>query len=423
MRLPSFLAALLIAIFLTACGGGGGSPGLSSGPNSAFSVAAPAAVTLQLGLYQQYAIKGGVKPYSVYSNNPALVSGWFAQEDVLAIGTLQAGTATVTVTDAKGSKFDIAVTAVGSSTVFFTTAPGALTMAPGPLGTQTFKLGGGTPPYKATSNFPSVLSVVVNGTDVTFTALKLPGTATVTLTDSANPPASISSVVTLGTLPLAVNPSNPTIATGSIFRSVITGGTPPYRTLILDNCLTDVRIVQGNIVEAKGNKPCTGAALSIIDANDQTVSFTVTVNVGTSILQLSPSAFSIPESPSTPTLSLLLYGANPGPLNVFTTNSTMLQPQTPVANADGTYTIALTGGNTCSPAANATGTPAVAGKDNTVPPDGDFTDPVGPGNAVADVAPVAAVPASTFTITITVIDSTGRIGTSDITITGATPGC
>ncbi len=420
MRLPSFLAALLIAIFLTACGGGGGSPGLSSGSNPAFSVAAPAAVTLQLGLSQQYAVKGGVKPYSVYSNNPAIVSGWFAQEDVLAIGTLLPGTATVTVVDVKGSKFDIAVTSVGSSTAFFTTAPGALTMAPGPMGTQTFKLGGGTPPYKATSNFPAILSVVVNGTDVTFTALKLPGAATVTITDSANPPASLSSNVTLGTLPLAVNPSNPTIATGSVFRAVITGGTPPYRTLILDNCLTDVKIVQGNIVEAKGNKPCTGAALSIIDANDQTVSFTVTVNVGTSILQLAPSAFTIPESPSTPTLSLLLYGANPGPLNVFTTNTAILPPQTPVANADGTYTIALTGGNTCSAAG--TGTPAVAGVDNTNPPDGDFTDTVvgPPGQPAADVAPVAATPATPLDITITVIDSTGRIGTSVVTIT---PGC
>ncbi|HPW29281.1 MAG TPA: DUF3443 domain-containing protein, partial [Rhodoferax sp.] len=60
MRLLSYLMTFLMAVFLAACGGGGGSPGLSSSSVSAFSVVAPTAVTLQVGLAQQYAIKGGV---------------------------------------------------------------------------------------------------------------------------------------------------------------------------------------------------------------------------------------------------------------------------------------------------------------------------------------------------------------------------
>jgi hypothetical protein len=415
MRLLSYFTSLLLAASLASCGGGGGSPGVGSGSVQALSVAAPAALTLQVGLTQQYSIKGGVKPYTVFSTNPAVAVGWLAGEDVLGVGASSAGTATLTLQDAKGTKFDMIVTA-GSSTAFFTTAPTSLTMAPGPLAAQTFKLGGGTPPYKAVSSNPALLSVVVNGTDVTFTALQLPGTVTVTLTDSSSVLAPATSAVTLGTIALAVNPSDPTIATGSIFRSVITGGTPPYRLLVLDNCLIDTKIVQGNIVEAKGNKPCTGSALTVIDANNQTANFNVTVNAGSSGLQLIPSVFSITENSNTPTISLLLYGANSGTIRVFTTYSGALSPSAAVNNGDGTYTITLAGGNTCF-------TPAVAaapGIDGSVPPDGDFTDPV-------DTAPVAAVPATPVgagaPITITVIDSTGRIGTGTYTVVNGTPGC
>lgn len=425
MRLTSLLASLLTAVILTACGGGGGSPGLSSSSVSALAVSAPSTLTLQVGLSQQYTIKGGVKPYTVYSGDPAVVAGWLAGEDVLGIGTVAAGRATVSVVDVKGTKFDIAVTA-GSSTAFFTTAPSALTIAPGSLAKQTFKLGGGTPPYKAVSNFPSVLSVVVNGTDVTFTALQLPGTgnasATVTLTDSSSPPSVITSNVTLGTLPLAVNPTEATINTGSIFRSVITGGTPPYRTLVRDNCLTDVKIVQGNIVEAKGNQPCDGTVLTILDANNQSVTLSVKIIVGTSILQLAPSVLAIPENPNTPSIALVLYGANEGPIQVFTTNTAILAPQISVRNPDGTYTVTLTGGNTCS----ATVLAEVVGVDNTVPPNGTFTDivivPV--TQPVADVAPSPASGGDRI-IKITVIDSTGRQGTSDLTVkdTNGKAGC
>jgi hypothetical protein len=421
MRRLSFLMVFLMAVLLAACGGGGGSPGLSSGPVSTFSVVAPAAVTLQVGLSQQYAIKGGVKPYAVFSTDPAVAVGWLVGDEIVTIGTVVAGKATITVTDSKGTKFDIAVTS-GSSTVFFTSAAPAITITPGVANAQTFTLGGGTKPYSATSSFPSAVTVAINGNQMTITGVQISVTsATVTIRDAAG--ATLSVVVTPGTIPLAVNPTDPTIATGSIFRSVITGGTPPYRAIVLDNCLTDVKIVQGNILEAKGNKPCTGSAVTVVDANNQSVNFNVTINAGTSILQLSPSIFTVPENPNTPNISLLLYGANSGPLQVFTTDTTLLVPQTPISNADGTSTITITGGNTCS-AEVTEGSAAVAsvvGIDANN--DGDFLD-------VGDTKPVAfkpAVPAlgGTRTITITVIDSTGRQGSSVMTVkdTNGLGGC
>ena len=408
MRFLSNLTIFLAAILLAACGGGGGSPGLSSGSVSALTVAAPATVTLQVGSLQQYSVKGGVKPYSVVSADPAVAVGWIGGDDFVSIGTLVAGKATITIADAKGSKFDIAVTS-GSSTALFTTAAATMTITPGVAFAQTYRVGGGTGPYIATSSFPSTVTVAINGNQMTITGVQISATAaTITIRDAAG--ATLSVVVTPGTVPLAVNPTDPTLATGSIFRSVITGGTPPYRAVVLDNCLIDVKIVQGNILEAKANKPCTGSAITVVDANNQTVNFTVTINAGTSILQLAPSAFTVPENLNTPDISLLLYGANSGPLQVFSTNPTILAPKTPVSNADGTTTITLTGGNTCSLA------PA-AGIDNTVPADGDFTDVAGIPTLVAQpVSDVPPVVGGDRTITITVIDSTGRQGSSTITV-------
>lgn len=403
MRLLSYLTTFLIAVLLAACGGGGGSPGLSSGSASAFSVSAPSTLTLQVGSSQQYAIKGGVKPYSVFSTDPAVAVGWMVGEDILAIGTVVAGKATVTAVDAKGTKFEIAVTA-GSSTAFYTTAAPSMTITPGAAYAQTYTLGGGTGPYVATSSFPSVATVAVNGNQMTITGVQISSTASIiTIRDAAG--ATLTVTVLVGTVPLAINPAALTAPIGTTFRSVITGGTPPYRTVVLDNCTTNAQIVQGNILQATTALACTGAAITVYDANNQTVSMTFTVTAGLVGLQLAPSALTVPESTNTPNLSLLVYGANSGTLQVFSTNSTMLAPQTPVSNADGTYTITLTGGNTCSATVVASIPAVITGGVITTP----------------------AVPAAggDRSITITVIDSTGRIGNSVLTVkdTNGVAGC
>ncbi len=413
MRLLSFLTTLLIAFLLAACGGGGGSPGLSSGAtsNSTFSVAAPATLTLAVGSSQQYTIAGGVKPYTVFTDTPAIATGWLIGENVVAVGSLTAGTAKVTVRDSVGASFVISIT-VGSANPFFTTAPTALTIAPGPFASQTYKLGGGVPPYKAASSFPSIVSVVVNGTDVTITALQVPGSGnasgTITFTDSSATPQVLNTSVTLGAIPLAVAPTATTLVTGTTATYVITGGTPPYRFTLLDQCLTDVKIVNGNQLQVTAFEACTGSAVTIFDANNQTptTGITFTITAGSLALTVNPAALTVPESATTPDLKLTVYGAKGGSIQVFTTNSAILAPvNPPVKNADGTYTITLAGGNTCSQ----TVTPAVAA----------FTDAGGVFHP--------AVPATggDRSATITVIDALGSIGTSTVTVkdTNGVGGC
>ncbi|MDD2926436.1 hypothetical protein [Rhodoferax sp.] len=383
MRFTTCFITLLSAIFLFACGGGGGSSGTSLGAGSVFSVAAPPALTLQAGLLQQYAIKGGVKPYSVFSTDPAVAVGWLAGEEVLAIGTVVPGRATVSAVDAKGSKVDIAVTS-GSSTAFYMTAASAITITPGAAYAQTYILGGGTGPYTATSSFPSVATVSVNGNQMTITGVQIsPTPANITIRDAAG--ATLTTVVTVGTVPLAVNPNNYTIFIGDHVRSIITGGTPPYRVQVgIDESLLNAQIVNGNEVDAVGGQVAVGAALTVIDANNQSVVMTVKISNGQDVLRVSPSVLSIPENANTPDLTLMVYGASAaGGIQVFTDDATILKPATPVRNADGSgYSVKLTGGNTCS-------LPVVVGP------------PATGGNR---------------TVTITVLDAKGKIGTSTITV-------
>lgn len=428
MRRLSYLMMFLMAVLLAACGGGGGSPGLSSGSVSAFSVVAPAAVTLQVGLAQQYAIKGGVKPYSVFSSDPAVVVGWLVGEDVVAVGTVVPGKATVTVVDAKGTKFDIAVTS-GSSTAFFSTAATTITLSPGAAQAQTYTLGGGTAPYTATSNFPSVATVKVDGNLVTVTGMQIDllNNATITMRDAAG--AVLTSVVSVKTTELKLTPGTADTATiflGDTMNLVITGGTPPYRIVEPIGGVFDASIINGNQVLMIGNRIADGVQINIVDAANQSAAGPkVKIVSGQDSLRISPSTFTILENTNSPNIVLNLFGVAVGStLQVFTSDSTLLVPGTPVkANASGSaYTITLAGGSTCSLTV-VNGSAAVAGVDNTVPKDGDFTDLIGVPNAtvqpISDQPPIAAVlgTGGNRTVTITVIDSSGRQGSSAITVT------
>lgn len=385
MKFFKYLAVVWLTLSLVACGGGGGSPGLSIGSVSAFSVVAPPVLTLQAGLTQQYAIKGGVKPYSVFSTDPAVATGWLAGDDVLVVGTGVPGTATVSAIDSKGSKFDIAVTSTSEANIaFYTTAAPSFTISPGAINSQIFTLGGGTGPYTAVSNFTNVATVSVSGSTMTVTGIQISATpVTITLRDSTG--AILLSSVTVGTVPLAVTPSTFTMFIGDKVRAFITGGTPPYRTLVaIDESLLSAKIVNGNELEAVAGQVASGAGITIIDSNNQSVSVSATITDGQDALRISPNVLSIPENTSTPNLTLTVYGASAtGGIQVFTSDATLLNPSSTVKNIDGTgYAIKLAGGNTCSLAV-AVG-PPVTGGDRSV--------------------------------TITVLDAKGKIGISTITV-------
>ena len=327
MRLLSNLTMFLIAILLVACGGGGGSPGLSSGSVSVFSVVAPSALTLQVGLSQQYSIKGGVKPYSVFSTDPAVAVGWMVGEDILAIGTVVAGKATVTAVDAKGTKFDIAVTA-GSSTAFYTTAPSALTISPVASAAQTYVLGGGVPPYTAVSSFPRIASVAVNGNSMIITGNPVgeqdpaaTASATITMRDATG--ATLSTAVTVATAKLTLSVSTAKAYRGDVIVATITGGTPPYRAQSgIDGIVTPV-IVNGNQLQVTLERLADPVNVSVFDANNQRADVALTIIDGAPALRISPAAMTIGEKSTGTTITLTPYGVSGTP-NIFSTDPTLL---------------------------------------------------------------------------------------------------
>jgi hypothetical protein len=354
-------------------------------------------------------------------------------DNTVAVGTASAGISTITIQDAKATKFNIAITA-GASKAFFTTLGATLKIAPGRFGAQTFILGGGVPPYYAVSEVPSAVSVSVNGSVLTVTALESAGsvgtpiTSAVTLTDSTvatptTPKLILTSVVTVGAIPLAVVPTSVTeVRVGDVLRAIITGGTPPYRAFSsVDDSIIAVKIVNANQLQVVVGQQFGSnvKVVAIVDANNVAVEFSI--NAGASIisnaLRVSPETMEVPESTSTPNLVISVFGvtSTSDTLQVFSSDPTYLRPGTPVKNAAGTgFDIPLTGGNTCSATVTegSVEVASVVGVDANG--DGDFLD-------AGDTKPVAfqaAVPATggDRIIKITVVDGKGSQGKSTITI-------
>lgn len=399
MRLLSYLTTFLTAVLLTACGGGGGSPGLSSGSDAAFLVSAPTKLTLQTGSSQQYAVKGGVKPYSVFSTDPAVAVGWLVDDNTVAIGSIVGGRATVTIADAKGTKFDIDVTVSGNA-AFFTTAPTSLTIPVGAVGARTFSLGGGVPPYTASSSNNSIATATVSGRSVLITGIKASATtATVSLFDSTGAPV-LTSAVTVeasSSLPLALNPTSATAFVSDRVVSKITGGTPPYRVSVAIPDAVSATIVNQDELNMTVLRVVSPVTITVLDAADKSVVFSMTGILGTNGFRLSPAAVTIAENETQP-ISLTVYGASTaGPSKVFSSNTGLL-----TASVSGsTVTVARL--------PYSAGSPAVAAV-------------VGPPAVPA----VAAVPGSCVltdtTVTITLVDAIGAIGTSDIKILNSVTG-
>ena len=108
MRFLSYLFTLLLAVALTACGGGGGSSGSNPNRPTIFTTA-PAALSLPIGAVRQYEIRGGVAPYTVSTANPRIVKTAFSGE-VFTVNAIGQGSAVINVMDNNGGATSINVT-------------------------------------------------------------------------------------------------------------------------------------------------------------------------------------------------------------------------------------------------------------------------------------------------------------------------
>jgi hypothetical protein len=279
MRFLSYLVTLLVVVLVSACGGGGGSAGTVSGSTGSQSLftTAPASLTLTLGTAQDFTVGGGTAPYTAVSDDTSTAVGGISGT-TLTLGAVKAGTAVVTLRDAKGATSAVSVT-VKPARALASSIPPTLTLAVGNAGAQAYSVTGGVPPYTVVSNNPNVLSASLNsaGNGIVLTGLAT-GAAIVSITDDAG--NSLSSNVTVtptSTVPLFTTaPSAVTIASKSTTTYSIGGGTAPYTATSSNESAATV-VQSGNGFAIHGVAP--GAATIVIrDALGSTVSVAVLVS-------------------------------------------------------------------------------------------------------------------------------------------------
>jgi hypothetical protein len=325
------LAFVLGLAVLASCGGGGGSPGLSSG-TAIFSTAPATGLTVKVGSSQSYNVRGGSGNYQAISSREEVATA-NVDGDTLFIYGNSTGVANISVVDTANKSYNIALT-VGNLLPFYTTAPSTLIVAPGT--SQSFVVGGGvpftdagSPAYRAVSNDPKYVTVNMVGSTLTITGQPLTGqasaSATVTLSDKNNT-NQLTVAVTVASIPLTVTPSSITGAPGDILVAAVLGGTPPYTAVAENVSLVLPTFTTINRLELAVNAFDTNNAatkITITDAMNQTVNLDLNVVIfGGRTFGLSPSALSVSELDSA-AIELRVFGGK-APYRVYSSNPLQL---------------------------------------------------------------------------------------------------
>ncbi|MFC0350235.1 beta strand repeat-containing protein [Undibacterium danionis] len=249
-------------------------------------IAAASAVTMEPGAKASYTVGGGSAPYAATSSNINVARAEVAN-NLLTINAVSAGSAQILVFDANGVSATITLTVGsggGSTTALYTTAGTAIAM---PVATSnTYTIGGGKAPYKATSSNSAVVTVPssITGTEFTISSVAV-GTAQVTIFDATG--ASVSFSVTVGSGEDGISLFT-TAGTGVVTLRAssntytIGGGKAPYRATSSNSAVVTVpSAVTGT--EFTISSVAVGSSLvTIFDATGASVSFSVTVSSGDS---------------------------------------------------------------------------------------------------------------------------------------------
>jgi hypothetical protein len=243
-------------------------------------------VTLPNASSATYVIGGGTSPYSATSANTS-VAAVSVSGSTLTINAGTSGSTTVTVRDNAGHTIPVSVT-VAPAFNFFTTAPSAVTVAVN--STATFSVGGGVPPYVATSGSPGVATASISGNTLSIKGLSN-GTAPVVLRDAAlttipitvtvSPASSLSLFTTAPATGL-------TVAKGTNTTFAIGGGAPPYTVTSSNTSVASV-VLSGSSYTITGVANGV-ASLSIRDSAGTAIPVAVTVSAAQ--LSLNPTAVS-----------------------------------------------------------------------------------------------------------------------------------
>ena len=106
MNYLKLASIFLLAIALSACGGGGGNPGTNVNP--VLSTTAPEILQIAPGTTQNFSIMGGTTPYTAVSDNIAVATAGI-NGSTLSLSGVSAGAALIVVQDAAATRINVAV--------------------------------------------------------------------------------------------------------------------------------------------------------------------------------------------------------------------------------------------------------------------------------------------------------------------------
>ena len=318
------ICALLLALTLSACGGGGGDPGnpiTGGGTGTPVFVSCSANLVIEVGRAVECTIGSGKTPYTVTSSDVSVATAGKTSETVFGVSGVRAGSATVTVKDALGSSSVINVT-VGSADPLFLSAPSQVALNVGAA--QSFVIGGGAGPYTAAVGNSSIVTAKVTGSTLTLTGGQS-GSTTVVVIDSRGtkiPEINVTVGGGANAVALYTTAASPlVVAPGSAPTFDIGGGTGPYRATSSDASVVEVT------VSAAGKLSITGRAVgsaSVVVTDSVGASKTLAVTVGSAtvvaLYTTAPTDLNIKKGAS----ESFAIGGGVGPYAVSSGNSAVL---------------------------------------------------------------------------------------------------
>lgn len=248
--------------------------------STALFTSSSSTLVLATGTSGAYAVGGGAAPYRVSSSNAGVASAVLngPTGNSLTITGNAAGVAEVVVTDAVGATVGIAVTVGAGNTqaALFTTAPDAVTIAPGASG--AYAIGGGRAPYAASTSNAAVATVTTSANGLTISGLTT-GTARITVLDAGGTSVSIAVTVGTGGASTALFTSAPgalEMAVGLTENFAIGGGSAPYRATSSNSTVATVSVSGSDLAIT-----ITGAGVAQVVVTDTTgASVSIVVSAG-----------------------------------------------------------------------------------------------------------------------------------------------
>ena len=320
-RFLRIFSGLFLLVLMSACGGGGGSPGASGTKVPLFTSSAPA-VNILPGQTQTYTIGGGVPGYTATSTNAALAVSVSGTTLTISASVTTSGSYTVTVTDYAGTHVSIAVT-VGTGATLKTSAATNVSLL---IGAQsaTYGIIGGSGLYAVASNDTAVANVLFNPNAGTFIISGVnAGTATVTVTDTIGGQVTIAVTVGTGATLFTSAPTLVNLNVGAL-SSVYTigGGTGSYQ-VSSGSSNVQVNYAGGNAFTLLGVSATSSSSTATVTVTDTAgASVNITVKVGTNSTLFTTAPFSINVGLASTSLPFQIGGGS-GSYFVSSSNSSV----------------------------------------------------------------------------------------------------